>query len=76
MTKEENQKANKEGLNRAVKKVRDGLNKSLRNLRTLHTTAEAFFNAGEFHGGKMRDLDDAECWLADTRNALTDFLKD
>jgi len=76
MTREEKQKVNKERLNRAAQKVRDGLNKSLRNLRTLHTTAEALFNAGEFHGGKMRNLDDAECWLADTRTALTEFLKD
>jgi hypothetical protein len=66
---------NKKGLDRAAKKVRDDLTKVLARVRLIHKTAQAHYYAGHFDGGKMRNLDDAECWLTDTRNAMTNFLK-
>jgi len=65
----------KEGLDPAALKLRDSLNRALVKVRSLHTTALRLFRAGQFDGGKMRNLDDAECWLTDTRDALTYFLK-
>ena len=66
---------NKKGLDRAVKRARDDLTKTLARVRLVWKTAQAHYNNGQFDGGKMRNLDDAECWLADTRDALTDFLR-
>ncbi len=75
MTTDEKKKANKKGLECGVRQVRDRLNKALAAVRRLHYTAHICYLAGEFDGGKMRNLDDAESWLADTRTALTEFLK-
>ena len=75
MTTDEKKKAHKQGLDRAVRKVREQLNKTLKAVRTIHHSALTCYHAGEFDGGKMRNLDDAECWLADARDALTDYLK-
>ena len=65
----------KEGLDPAVLKLRDSLNRALIKVRSLHKTALRLFHAGQFDGGKMRNLDDAEAWLSDTSDALTYFLK-
>ena len=66
---------NKRGLDRAVEKARNDLTKTLARVRFAHKKAQAHFNGGQFDGGKMRNLDDAECWLTDARGALTEFLK-
>jgi len=69
------QDKNKKGLDRTVKKLRDDLTKILARVRSVHMTAQEHFNNHQFDGGKMRNLDDAECWLTDTRDAMTNFLK-
>lgn len=65
----------KKKLDPAVKTLRDDLTKTLGRLRRTRELAVTHFDNGRLNGGKMRNLDDAECWLADARGALTDFLK-
>ena len=65
----------KKGLDPEVRQVRDQFNKILRTVRKIHDTAEICFQNNEFDGGKLRDLDDAQLYLEDARNALTAFLK-
>ncbi len=58
-----------------IKKIRATLITELAKVRRIQRQANLAYQAGCFDGGLMRHLDDCECWLADARSALTEFLK-
>jgi hypothetical protein len=66
---------NKRTLDRRARGLRDRLNTTLRAARELHRNAHEFYQAGAFHGGRMRELDDLATFLTDARDELTAFLK-
>ena len=66
---------NKKHLDRRARGLCDRLTTTLRAARELHRTAHDFYQAGAFHGERMRELDDLETFLTDARDELTAFLK-
>jgi hypothetical protein len=66
---------NKRTLDRRARGLRDRLTRTLRTARELHRTAHDFYQAGAFHSGRMRELDNLATFLTDARDELTAFLK-